>query len=69
MNVALGLAIFVVFALVGIWAKWYGMMDSLSMYSWSTQPTGRRFSLSSFLIAAISLAVGFGLFIMWLRRS
>jgi hypothetical protein len=69
MNAAIAVTIFLVVAAVGIGAKWYGLKDSLSMYSRSTAPNGHRFSLSTFLVACISLAVGFGLFVMWLNRG
>ena len=70
MRVALGIAIFVAIAILAVVGKWFALQDSLSNYTQSGKPVDfRRFSLSTLIIVAVALAFGFGLFVIWLKRS
>jgi hypothetical protein len=70
MKFALGLAIFVVFAGLAIAGKWYALKDSLSMFTRTAAPGDRhRFSLSTLLVVYFALALGFGMFVVMLRRG
>jgi hypothetical protein len=70
MKVALGIAVFAAIATLAVVGKWFALKDSLSGYTQSGKPFDfRRFSLSTLIIIAVALASGFGLFVIWLKRS
>ena len=70
MNTALGLAIFVIIAATAVAARWYGMKDSLSMYTGRAKPFDyRHFSLSTLLTVAFAIALGVGLLVVFFKRG
>jgi hypothetical protein len=72
MNIknALVWALFVVIAAMANAARWYGMKDSMSMYTGRSKPFDfRHFSLSTLLTVAFAVALGFGLLVVFLRRG
>jgi hypothetical protein len=70
MKMAIAVTVFIVVVALAIAGRWFGMIEGLTMYNYRNKPLiSRRFSLSTLLLSAIGLAVGFGLFMLWIRRG